>query len=534
MASSARKESEVKEYFDEPSELQEKIKKLADLVRKSKHFVVYTGAGISTSCGIADYRSGLNTVLETGAGKWAKEAGILEGKLCRKDLKKRNKAKPKTSSFKAIPSPSHMALVALAKAGYLKHLVSQNTDGLHRRSGFPLNQLSELHGNGTLEKCAVCDKAYMRDFKCRNKKILPGGALGRLKYVADKISKGISNDGRYSKFIIDADKENLTITLSEAYDLVKQRKSTEAKQKRKDLLEHWGNVLEGTGCKLPRYLHFTGRYCSVKGCNGELCDTIINFGESLPEDTLERAQIESSKSDLYMVLGSSCTVEPAADMPEEVGLKWQDEVAKGKEPEHNLVICNIQKTPLHYLCSLPMHSKIDAVMIGLMRELKLEIPKWFLERYVKIEVRDEMVKMVRVSGVDRDGTPFSLFKSVILRQNGQRIRKIIDNKQHKEHEYNYMVTLAPGKDEGDEKKQSDDTEGLTVELQFGGNYEEPNVVIALDEYLNQVVEGQIVLKMVLDPASKVWNVPSPSEQMKDEDVKALWSVHGNGKDNDPN
>eukprot|EP01084_Bolivina_argentea_P137148 241533_1 len=42
------------------------------------------------------------------------------------------KKKKKITSFKAVPSAYHMALVALAKAGILKHLVSQNTNGIHR------------------------------------------------------------------------------------------------------------------------------------------------------------------------------------------------------------------------------------------------------------------------------------------------------------------------------------------------------------------------------------------------------------------
>ena len=32
-----------------------------------------TGAGISTASGIADYRSGSNTILKTGPGKWELE-----------------------------------------------------------------------------------------------------------------------------------------------------------------------------------------------------------------------------------------------------------------------------------------------------------------------------------------------------------------------------------------------------------------------------------------------------------------------------
>ena len=51
---------------------------------------------------------------------------------------------------KAIPSYTHMSFKALEETGYLKYLVSQNTDGLHLRSGFDPNKLAELHGNRCL------------------------------------------------------------------------------------------------------------------------------------------------------------------------------------------------------------------------------------------------------------------------------------------------------------------------------------------------------------------------------------------------
>ena len=64
MADTAHKtEEEKKEYFDEPDVLEEKINMLVEMVLTSEHFVAFTGAGISTSSGIPDYRSGFDTVL---------------------------------------------------------------------------------------------------------------------------------------------------------------------------------------------------------------------------------------------------------------------------------------------------------------------------------------------------------------------------------------------------------------------------------------------------------------------------------------
>lgn len=133
MAHTAHKtEEEKKEFFDTEEVLDEKIGKLAQLILKSKHFIAFTGAGISTACGIPDFRSGVNTVLETGPGAWEKKAQKVKD-----DPKKKV-----VEMAKAIPSFTHMTFVALEEAGLLKYLVSQNTDGLHMRSGFNTARLA--------------------------------------------------------------------------------------------------------------------------------------------------------------------------------------------------------------------------------------------------------------------------------------------------------------------------------------------------------------------------------------------------------
>jgi NAD-dependent SIR2 family protein deacetylase len=148
MAFSAHKnKEELEEHFDSSETLDLKAAQLAHLILKSKHFIAFTGAGISTACGIPDFR-GPN-------GCWT--------------LRAAGKAPVKgTTSTKAIPSMSHMALVQLVNNGNLKCVISQNTDGLHRKSGLGKTQVCELHGNTNKEVCTVCKREYLRDGKVRN------------------------------------------------------------------------------------------------------------------------------------------------------------------------------------------------------------------------------------------------------------------------------------------------------------------------------------------------------------------------------
>lgn len=57
-----------------------------------------------------------------------------------------------------------MALAELMSRGLIKHIISQNIDGLHRKSGISASKIIELHGNINQEICKVCQRKYMRDF----------------------------------------------------------------------------------------------------------------------------------------------------------------------------------------------------------------------------------------------------------------------------------------------------------------------------------------------------------------------------------
>ena len=134
-----------KETQDPDDVFDEKIDILCEMLQSSKGCSVYTGAGISTACGIPDFR-GPN-------GIWTLQA--------------QGKPLPKSEMTLELASPSltHMAIAALVSRGLAKLVVSQNVDDLHRRSGLGSDVLAELHGNCFIEKCNRCKRVYRRDFE---------------------------------------------------------------------------------------------------------------------------------------------------------------------------------------------------------------------------------------------------------------------------------------------------------------------------------------------------------------------------------
>ncbi|CAD7934714.1 unnamed protein product [Amoebophrya sp. A25] len=106
MAATARSADECKEFFDSEEEMNRKVDFLVQALKASKFAVAFTGAGISTAAGIADFRSGMGTVLSTGFGKWEKDANAK--KPLKEQMERAVKAKT-TQVQNAFPTYTHMA-----------------------------------------------------------------------------------------------------------------------------------------------------------------------------------------------------------------------------------------------------------------------------------------------------------------------------------------------------------------------------------------------------------------------------------------
>lgn len=95
-------------------------------------------------------------------------------------------------------------------------------------------------------------------------------------------------------------------------------------------------------------------------CGGQLVRSVVNFGEPLPEKDLFLSYEHSRKCDLFVVVGSSLVVTPAADMPKEALIHGA-----------KLVIINQGETTLDRYAHLRFFEKIGNVLPRAVERLKI-------------------------------------------------------------------------------------------------------------------------------------------------------------------
>jgi NAD-dependent protein deacetylase/lipoamidase len=121
---------------------------LVEALRRARHVVVLTGAGISAESGIPTFRDAMT-------GLWARyrPEDLATPEAFRRDPRRVWEWYEWRRELvaRARPNPGHLALVELARRVPRMDLFTQNVDGLHQRAGS--REVFELHGNITRDRC---------------------------------------------------------------------------------------------------------------------------------------------------------------------------------------------------------------------------------------------------------------------------------------------------------------------------------------------------------------------------------------------
>jgi NAD-dependent protein deacetylase/lipoamidase len=232
------------------------------MVQSARHCVLFSGAGISTDCGVPDFRS--------PNGLWNRFQPIqfsefLASSETRREAWRRYFIIHGVFSS-AVPGPAHSAVARLVAAGRVRTVVTQNIDDLHRQSGIEADRIIEIHGNGTYAKCLTC------------------GGRHELDWVRSQIAS-------------------------------------------------------------------SGEVPSCTACGGLVKSATISFGQPMPESEMAAARAATLAADLFLAVGSSLQVYPAAGLP-----------IMAKHNRAKLVIVNREATPLDDLSDLVIHGELGETL----------------------------------------------------------------------------------------------------------------------------------------------------------------------------
>ncbi len=236
--------------------------RLKEIVEAAQVIVPFTGAGISTECGIPDFRS--------PGGIWTKYQPIpfdefLASQEARNESWRRRFAMASALGA-ARPGRGHRALASLYRAGKVPAVVTQNIDNLHQDSGIAPEHVVELHGNTTYALCLDCARRY------------------ELEWVRQRM-----------------------------------------------------DAANGCAPDCP-------------SCGGYVKTATISFGQTMPDAAMQRAEALALSCDLFLAIGSSLVVWPAAGFP-----------LLAKRNGAQLVIVNREPTEFDDIADLVVREDIGTV-----------------------------------------------------------------------------------------------------------------------------------------------------------------------------
>ena len=146
----------------------EYTEKLGELLKKSDFTVAFTGAGVSTYSGVADFRgkNGLYSRKDIDADR------LFDISYFRHDPSYYyTKSRDFIYGLKDIePSIVHTELARLEEKGLLEGVITQNIDLLHHKAGS--KKVVEVHGSPLVHRCLSCGKTW--DFDTIADRVMAG------------------------------------------------------------------------------------------------------------------------------------------------------------------------------------------------------------------------------------------------------------------------------------------------------------------------------------------------------------------------
>ncbi len=130
---------------------------LADIISHAHCGIAFTGAGISTESGLADFRS--------PGGVWSRHQPVMYDDFLRSHDARVRYWKMRQELYREMrgmkPNVGHEIIVKLERQGRLRAAITQNIDGLHQDAGS--SHVIELHGTARIVACVHCQKEWQPD-----------------------------------------------------------------------------------------------------------------------------------------------------------------------------------------------------------------------------------------------------------------------------------------------------------------------------------------------------------------------------------
>lgn len=141
----------------EMKSVRDEVHQLYQFLQSKRNVVAITGAGVSTASGIPDYR-GVNGSYRKG------HKPMVHSEFMNHNSSRQRYWSRSMKGFRflgdAKPNDAHIAIRQLQQRGAIKHVITQNVDGLHTKAG--TENLINIHGRIDEVKCMSCHSVSCR------------------------------------------------------------------------------------------------------------------------------------------------------------------------------------------------------------------------------------------------------------------------------------------------------------------------------------------------------------------------------------